>query len=92
MVHSGQTAQKFIQFVLMQSQQASLFLGRQPHPQTGRAEVNLEAARMFMDNLEMIREKTTGNLSVQETEILDKVLSDLQSTFAEVSKTAAPAS
>lgn len=82
MVFSGEMAQRFIQFVMLQSQQASLFLGRTPHPQTGRAEVNLEAARLFIDHLEMLKEKTAGNLSVQEAEILDSVLSDLQAAFA----------
>ncbi len=84
--HSGEMAQRFIQFVMMQSQQASLFLGRIPHPQTGKAEVMLEPAKMFIDQLEMIREKTRGNLSAQETEILNNVLTDLQMAYVEASK------
>ncbi len=83
MVFSGEMAQRFIQFVMLQSQQASLFLGRMPHPQSGKAEVNLEAARLFIDHLEMLKEKTAGNLSGQEAEILDSVLSDLQAAFVE---------
>lgn len=82
-VFSGEMAQRFIQFVMLQSQQASLFLGRLPNPQTGQAGVNLEAARMFIDHLEMLKEKTAGNLSAQEAEILDSVLSDLQVAFVE---------
>ncbi len=77
--------QKFIAFVMMQAQQISLFLGRIPHPQTGKAEVNLEAARVFIDQLEMIREKTRGNLTADETEILAKVLADLQMEFVKAS-------
>ena len=86
MTLSGQMAQKFIQFVMLQSQQASLFLGKLPNPQTGRAEVNLDAARMFLDHLEMLKEKTTGNLSAQEAEILDHVLADLHKAFDEASR------
>lgn len=86
MTLSGQMAQKFIQFVMLQSQQASLFLGKLPNPQTGRAEVNLDAARMFLDHLEMLKEKTTGNLSAQEAEILDHVLADLHEAFDEASR------
>jgi len=80
-VHSGENAQRFVQFVMMQARQAELFLGRVPLPQTGQREVHLEPARMFIDQLEMIREKTRGNLSNQETEILASVLADLQAAY-----------
>ncbi|HRJ72992.1 MAG TPA: DUF1844 domain-containing protein [Terrimicrobiaceae bacterium] len=85
-VHSGEMAQKFIQFVMMQSQQASLFLGRIPNPQTGKAEVHLEAGKLFIDQLEMIREKTRGNLSPQESEILTSVIADLQLAYVQAAK------
>ena len=85
--------QRFIEFVMMQAQQAAMFLGRIPNPQTGKPEVNLEIARMFIDQLEMIHEKTRGNLTSEETEILTRVLSDLQLTFVQASgSTGAPAS
>ena len=45
---------------MMQAQQASLFLGRIPHPQSGQSAVQLEPAKLFIDHLEMIREKTRG--------------------------------
>jgi len=76
--HSGETAQRFVEFVMMQARQASLFLGELPNPQTGQSEVHLEPAKLFIDHLEMIREKTRGNLSHQEEEILNNVLGDLQ--------------
>ncbi len=70
---------------MMQAQQASLFLGRLPNPQSGKAEVLLDPAKLFIDQLEMIREKTRGNLTSQETEILSSVLSDLQMAFVQAS-------
>lgn len=79
--------QRFIEFVMMQAQQAAMFLGRIPNPQTGKPEVNLEIARMFIDQLEMIHEKTRGNLTSEESEILTRVLSDLQLTFVQASGT-----
>ncbi|MBN8711173.1 MAG: hypothetical protein BGO12_23655 [Verrucomicrobia bacterium 61-8] len=85
---AGALTQRFIEFVVMQAQQASLFLGRFPHPQTGKTEVHLEAARLFIDQLEMIREKTRGNLSPEETEILQNVLSDLQMAFVQATNEA----
>ena len=54
---SGEMSQRFIEFVMMQAQQAS-FLGRIPSPQSGKTEVLLEPAKLFIDHLEMIREKT----------------------------------
>lgn len=81
----GEMTQRFIEFVMMQAQQAAMFLGRIPNPQTGKPEVNLEIARMFIDQLEMIREKTRGNLTAEESEILTRVLSDLQLAFVQSS-------
>ena len=62
---SGEMTQRFIEFVMMQAQNAALFLGQIPNPQTGKAEVNLEVARMFIDQLAMIQEKTRGNLTTR---------------------------
>ena len=87
----GEMTQRFIEFVMMQAQQAAMFLGRIPNPQTGKPEVNLEIARMFIDQLEMIHEKTRGNLTSEESEILTRVLSDLQLTFVQASGTTAHA-
>jgi len=81
----GELTQRFIEFVMMQAQQASLFLGRIPNPQTGQSEVRLDVAKLFIDQLEMIHEKTRGNLSSQESEILASVLSDLRMAFVEAS-------
>lgn len=83
---SGETTQRFIAFIMMQSQQAALFLGRLPNPQTGKSEVNLEVARMLIDQLEMIREKTRGNLNHEETEILASILTDLQMGYVQAAK------
>jgi hypothetical protein len=83
---SGEMTQRFIEFVMMQAQHAALFLGQIPNPQTGKAEVNLEVARMFIDQLVMIQEKTRGNLSNDETTVLRNALSSLQMAFVEASE------
>ena len=84
----GEMTQRFIEFVMMQAQQAAMFLGRIPNPQTNQPEVNLELAKLFIDQLEMIHEKTRGNLSKEESEILTRVLADLQLAFVQASKAA----
>jgi hypothetical protein len=81
----GEMSQRFIEFILMQSENAALMLGLRPHPATGRPEKNLEMARIFIDQLEMIREKTRGNLSAEESKVLGKMLGDLQFAYVRVS-------
>ena len=83
---SGELTQRFIEFVMMQAQNAALFLGQIPNPQTGQAEVNLEVARMFIDQLAMIQEKTRGNLSSEESTVLRNALASLQMAFVEASQ------
>jgi hypothetical protein len=83
---SGELTQRFIEFVMMQAQNAALFLGQIPNPQTRRAEVNLEVARMFIDQLAMIQEKTRGNLTTEESTVLRNAISSLQMAFVEASQ------
>lgn len=82
--NSADLTQRFIEFIMMQAQQAALCLGQIPHPSTGKAEVNIEAARMFIDHLEIVKEKTRGNLSKDEEKILTAILSELQLAFVHV--------
>jgi hypothetical protein len=82
----GEMSQRFIEFVMMQAQNAALFLGQIPNPQTGQGEVNLELAKMFIDQLGMIQEKTRGNLTNEEAAVLKNTLSNLQMAFVEVSQ------
>ena len=84
---SGELTQRFVEFVMMHAQNAALFLGQIPNPQTGQGEVNLELAKMFIDQLDMIQEKTRGNLTTEESTVLRNALSNLQMAFVEVSRT-----
>ena len=83
---SGELTQRFVEFVMMQAQNAALFLGQIPNPKTGEGEVNLDLAKMFIDQLAMIQEKTRGNLSNEEATVLRNTLSNLQMVFVDVAK------
>ena len=85
-IQSGELSQRFIEFVVMHAQNAALFLGQIPNPKTGEAEVNLDLARMFIDQLAMIQEKTRGNLTSEETKVLSNALSNLQMAYVEVAR------
>jgi len=82
----GEMTQRFVEFVMMHAQNAALFLGQIPNPKTGQGEVNLELAKMFIDQLAMIQEKTRGNLTNEETTVLRNALSNLQMAYVEVSQ------
>ena len=83
---SGELSQRFIEFVMMHAQNAALFLGQIPNPKTGEGEVNLELAKMFIDQLAMIQEKTRGNLTNDEATVLKNTLSNLQMIYVEVAQ------
>jgi hypothetical protein len=83
---TGELSQRFIEFVMMHAQNAALFLGQIPNPKTGQGEVNLELAKMFIDQLEMIREKTRGNLTTEETAVLRNTLSNLQMAYVDAAQ------
>src|ERR1700746_1326183 len=83
---SGELSQRFIEFVVMHAQNAALFLGQIPNPKTGQGEVNLDLAKMFIDQLAMIQEKTRGNLTSEESTVLRNALSNLQMAYVEVAR------
>ena len=73
----------FAQMILQQSNLALMLLGRAPHPETGQAVRDLEAAKLFIDQLEMLEVKTKGNLNPQESALLKQSLMTLHLAFVE---------
>lgn len=86
---SGEMAQRFMQFVMMQRQQVLFVLG-QLDEGGQRMPPNLEAAKMFIDQLETIQFKTQGNLTETEAKVLENVLTSLRLAFVEVSGGVSP--
>jgi hypothetical protein len=68
---------RFNDFVLLQAQNAGLFLGQIPSPQTGEKSVNLRAAKSVIDSLAMLKKKTAGNLTETEEKLLEMALKNL---------------
>jgi len=83
---TGELSQRFVEFVMMHAQNAALFLGQIPNPKTGQGEVNLELAKLFIDQLAMIQEKTRGNLTNEEATVLRTAISNLQMAYVEVAE------
>ena len=78
---------RFNEFVLLQAQNAGLFLGRIPNPATGETRVNLRAARSVIDSLEMLEAKSAGNLTPDEAKLLGTALANLRPLYEKVSGT-----
>jgi len=84
-IGNAELAQRFVQFVMMQAQNIFYVLGRIPSPDGRPTPPNLEVAKLLIDQLEMIQEKTRGNLSSQESTILDDALKNVRLAFVESS-------
>ena len=82
---SSEMTKRFVQFVMVQAQNILYVLGRIPTPEGDRIPPNLQAAKMMIDHLELIRIKTEGNLSPQETKIITEALQQVQLAFVEAS-------
>lgn len=71
----------FLQLVSMFQVAAMQQLGKIPSPLSGKIERDLEQAKMSIDILSMIKEKTSGNLSRREGDFLGKVLFECQMNY-----------
>ena len=80
---AGETTQLFIQFVMMQHQQALYALGMHPSAPPNAPPPNLKLASLFIDQLTMIRAKTRGNISPDEERVIDSALAELRMKYAE---------
>ncbi|MCX5706713.1 MAG: DUF1844 domain-containing protein, partial [Candidatus Omnitrophica bacterium] len=68
-------------FVTTLSLQATISLGQIPNPVTNKTEEDLIQAKFLIDTLGMLQEKTKGNLTPEETKLLDNLLYDLRSIY-----------
>ena len=73
----------FAQLVLQQSNMAMMLLGKVAHPESGKVVQDVDAARLFIDQLEMLENKTKGNLSKEEETLLKQSLMTLRLNFVE---------
>jgi hypothetical protein len=76
----------FTAFVLSLASTAAIHFGDLPDPQSGKpAEPNLEGAAQMIDILELLDQKTRGNLTAEERQVLEQVLYELRLRFVEAS-------
>lgn len=83
----------FSSLVMMLGTNGMMSLGKLPHPATGKSEVQIEAAKMMIDMLDALQQRTRGNLSDEESRLLERTLSDLKISYvAEVNRGKNPSS
>jgi hypothetical protein len=68
----------FATFVVSLNASALLHLGKIEDPNTGQTDKNLPMAKQTIDILSMLEEKTAGNLTKDEENLLKSILYDLR--------------
>ena len=71
----------FLSLVFSLSAAAMQQMGKLTNPVTSKIEKNLEQAKISIDMIEMLVEKTKGNLTTEENKLIASTLSDLQLNF-----------
>ena len=76
----------FTAFVLSLASSAAIHFGDLPDPASGgNAEPNLDGASQMIEILSLLEQKTRGNLSAEERQLLEQVLYELRMRFVEAS-------
>jgi hypothetical protein len=75
----------FTGFVLSLASTAAVHFGDLPDPTGARSEPNLEGAAQMIEILALLDQKTRGNLTAEERQVLELVLYELRMRFVEAS-------
>ena len=76
----------FPAFIMSLNTSALYHLGEIADPATGKKVIELDLARHAIDTLSLMQEKTKGNLSTDEEELLKNLLYDIKLRFVNASK------
>jgi len=82
----SEPALSFTAFVLSLASTAAIHFGDLPDPVSGKpAEKNLEGAAQMIEILALLDQKTRGNLTAEERQVLEQVLYELRLRFVDAS-------
>lgn len=82
-MNENQTSDLFISMIYSLQMQAFIHLGKIINPATNKTEKDLVAAQMTIDMLDMLKDKTKGNLTEYESSFLEKVIADLKLNYVD---------
>ena len=74
----------FTMFVLSLASTAAIHFGDLPDPSGAKSGPNLEGASQMIEILSLLDEKTRGNLTAEERQVLEQVLYELRLRFVEI--------
>lgn len=74
----------FSVFIVSLNSSALIHLGELPDPATGKAEPDLDLAKQTVDLLGLLKEKTRGNLTREEEQLLEAILFDLRMRYVKL--------
>jgi hypothetical protein len=81
----------FVAFIFSLASNAAVHFGDLPDPLTKETrKPDLEAASQLIDIIAMLEEKTRGNLTAEERQLIDQVLYELRMRFVEAKKSQSP--
>lgn len=80
------TGPELANLFVMFASSALIALGEAPDPVSGERSVDLDQAREAVDILLLLREKTEGNRTEQESQLLEEILYDLQMRVVSAAK------
>jgi hypothetical protein len=61
--------------------EALVALGQVPHPVTGKTQVQRNQAKFLIDTVDLLRQKTAGNLTTSEKQVIDSLLHQMRLVF-----------
>ena len=73
----------FMQLIMQNQQLAMMSMGKLKNPMTDKIERNLEYSKFAIDTLDMLKEKTKGNLSDYEERFLTEVIRELKLNYVD---------
>jgi hypothetical protein len=76
----------FSTFAISLATSALYHMGQAELPDGSRGEKNLPLARQTIDTLEMLQEKTRGNLDAEEAQLIETLLYELHLRFVEAGR------
>lgn len=82
-MNSEKSTPMFLSLVMTFHAAAMQQMGKVKHPLTDKIEKDLEQAQMSIDILDMLQEKTRGNLSDDEAKLLGNVLQELKLNYVD---------
>ena len=83
---AGEPQLDFFNYIASLGFQTMIFLGEMPNPITNQVEKNLKQAKFLIDTLIILRDKTKGNLSKEEDDLLNGSIYELEMRYVELSK------